>query len=66
MVPWAVEVSGKLGECMEEKRLVNLLFASISAGANRSCYGASYTSIKHGGTKSHGEVKVFYSFRSGV
>ena len=24
---------------------VNLLFASISAGANRSCYGASYTSI---------------------
>ena len=25
-------------------RVLNLLFASISAGANRSCYGASYTS----------------------
>ena len=25
--------------------VLNLLFASTSAGANRSCYGSSYTSI---------------------
>ena len=34
-------------------RVLNLLFASISAGANRSCYGASYTGITEKTTASH-------------